>query len=87
MSDPTEQARRELVEEINAESGGRKALEAEHGQVWDTVELQQDFSVSGFAAPFIIVTRKSDGARGSLMFQHRPRFYFRFQLLTEGGES
>jgi len=86
MNDPTEQARRDLVEEINAKSGGREALQAEHGQVWDTDELQQDFSVTGFAAPFIIVTRKSDGARGSLMFQHRPRFYFRFQLFTEGGE-
>jgi hypothetical protein len=87
MSDPTEQARRGLVEAINAEPGSREALEAEHGQAWDTGELTQDFSVSGFAAPFVFVTRKSDGARGSLMFQHQPRFYFRFQLLTEGGES
>ena len=79
MSDPTEHIRRDLVDAINAEPGSRPALEAEHGQVWDTSELQRDFSVKGFAAPFVIVTRKADGVVGSLMFQHRPRFYFGFR--------
>jgi hypothetical protein len=78
-TDPTETARRSLVAEINAKPGSREALEAEHGQAWDTGEMSQDFSVISFAAPFIIVTRKSDGAPGSLMFQHYPRFYFNFQ--------
>jgi len=30
-------------------------------------------------APFIAVQRKSDGVKGSLEFQHQPRFYFNFQ--------
>ncbi len=76
MNDPTEQARRELVEAINVEPGSREALEAKHGQVWDTDELQRDFEVMSFMAPWIFVKRKSDGKVGSLMFQHRPRFYF-----------
>ena len=76
MNDPTETTRREMVAEINAEPGSREYLEAKHGQVWDTTELQQDFEVIGFAAPLVVARRKSDGTKGSLMFQASPRFYF-----------
>ena len=79
MSDQTEAIRRQRLAEINAEPGSREALEAQHGQVWDTAELRTDFSVLGFAAPFVIVRRNSDGVRGSLEFQHDPRLYFNFQ--------
>ena len=61
MSDPTESIRRTLVAEINAEPGSREALEAEHGQVWDTRQLSEDFDVIGFSAPLVVVKRKSDG--------------------------
>jgi hypothetical protein len=79
MPDPTEAIRRELVAAINAEPGSREALEAEYGQVWDTDQVRAEFEVTGFAAPFVVVTRKSDNAKGSLCFQHSPRFYFSFQ--------
>lgn len=79
MSDPTEAIRREMVAEINLLPGSREALEAAHGQVWDTSELQNDFEAIGFAAPLIVVRRRSDGKKGSLFFQHSPRFYFNFQ--------
>jgi hypothetical protein len=79
MTDPTEAARRERLAEINAEPGSREALEAEHGQVWDTPQLAQDFEVIGFLAPLVVVRRKADGVKGSLEFQHSPRFYFRFE--------
>ena len=78
MSDQTEATRRAMVAAVNFEPGSREALEAIHGQVWDTGQLTQDFTVSGFGAPFVVVTRNSDGAKGSLMFQHHPRFYFGF---------
>lgn len=78
MSDPTEAIRRELLVTINAEPGSREALEAEHGQVWDTRQLSEDFEVLGFMAPLVVVKRKSDGRKGSLFFQHAPRFYFDF---------
>lgn len=77
--DPTENARRQMVAEINHEPGSREALEAEHGQVWDTEELRAAFDVTGFMAPFVIVRRKSDGAEGTLTFQHHPRFYWGFR--------
>jgi hypothetical protein len=79
MSDPTESIRRQMVREINAEPGSREALEQQHGQVWDTTELQQDFQVLGFMAPLVVVARKSDGVKGSLYFQHSPRLYYGFQ--------
>ena len=79
MSDPTESIRRERVAEINAEPGSREALETEYGQIWSTDELSRDFEVLGFMAPLVVVRRKSDGRKGSLEFQHNPRFYFNFQ--------
>jgi hypothetical protein len=78
MSDPTEAIRRERLAEINAEPGSREALEAQYGQVWDTGQLTQDFEVIGFLAPLVVVRRRSDGVKGSLEFQHRPRLYFNF---------
>ena len=79
MIDPTEPIRRERLVEINAEPGSREALEAQYGQVWDTQQLGQDFEVIGFMAPLVVVRRNSDGVKGSLEFQHQPRFYFNFQ--------
>lgn len=79
MSDPTEAIRRERVAEINAVPGSRAALEAQYGQVWSTDELSEEFEALGFMAPLIVVRRRSDGRKGSLEFQHSPRFYFNFQ--------
>lgn len=47
-------------------------------QRWDTAELRRDFIVHGFSAPFVVVTRKADGVKGSMEFTHSPRFYFNF---------
>ena len=79
MTDPTEDIRHQLLTEINAAPGSREYLEAKHGQVWDTSQLQADFEVIGFAAPLIAARRRADGVKGSLMFQGCPRFYFGFQ--------
>ena len=78
MSDPTEAIRRGRLAEINAVPNSREALEAEHGQVWDTDQLRQDFEVIGFLAPLVVVRRKADGVKGSLKFQHSPRLYWGF---------
>ena len=75
----TEQMRRDLVRQINGNPQIRESLEAAYGQVWDTEELARDFAVEGFAAPFVVVIRKADGVKGSLEFQHSPRFYYAFQ--------
>ena len=79
MTDTTEPARREMLAEINADPGSREFLEAKHGLVWDTGLLQDDFEVVGFMAPLVVVRRRADGVKGSMMFQGSPRFYFGFE--------
>lgn len=78
--DQTEDIRRTMVAVINAVPGSREALEQQYGDVWDTKQLQELFQVQGFAAPLAVVRRKEDGAVGTVMFQHMPRFYFNFEL-------
>ena len=65
-----------MLAEINAVPGSREYLEAKHGQVWDTQQLSDSFEVLGFMAPLVVVRRKSNNQKGSLMFQASPRFYF-----------
>ncbi|MHC4404584.1 MAG: hypothetical protein ACYTG0_33435 [Planctomycetota bacterium] len=81
MQDETEEYRRSTTAAINAAAADRATLEARHGKgnVYDGDELRELFEVDAFAAPFVCVIRRSDGKRGSLAFQHRPRFYFNFQ--------
>lgn len=79
MSDITETLRRERINELNSQPQiTRESLEAQHGQVWTTSEMGNDFNVTGFMAPYVVVKRKSDGKVGSLEFTHMPRFYFNF---------
>ena len=73
------QARKVLAVQINSQQAERAALEARYGQVWSTAEMGRDFVALGFAAPFVIVQSRADHQLGSLLFQHRPRFYFSFQ--------
>lgn len=80
MYDPTESFRRAEVAMINRIPGCREDLEEKYGQVWSTGELGQEFEVIGFMAPFVVVRRRSDGVKGSLKFQHSPRFYFDFTI-------
>ena len=76
--------RRDLASKLNtdvessSEDAERARLEAKYGQVWDTKQLQEDFAVTGFGAPYVVVTRKTDSVVGSLEFQHSPRYYFNF---------
>ena len=61
MSDSTEAVRRELVAEINLVPGSREALEAEHGQVWNTDEMSEEFE-----APIGTIKRRLHVARKRL---------------------
>ena len=57
MVDKTESIRREMVAAINRNKSDRQILEEHYGQVWDRDELQQDFIVEAFFAPFILIIR------------------------------
>jgi hypothetical protein len=77
-----EEIRRNRLVTINTEvqshdpQAERKRLEMLFGQVWDAAQLAEHFEVLGFMAPYVVVRRRSDGRKGSLEFQHAPRFYF-----------
>lgn len=71
--------RERMVDELNESRLTRAILESEYGQVWSTDELCQMFVVEGFLAPFCVVRNKKTGQRGTVKFQHSPRFYFSFQ--------
>lgn len=73
MTDRTEPIRRFL---IDADVPSQRAAEAK--VTYDTQQLQEHFTVHGFLAPFISVTRKADGVKGVMMFTHSPRLYFDF---------
>lgn len=70
-ADPADQARRGMI------ATGQPAadLAADEGRRW-TDELRAEFEVLGFAAPFVVVRRRSDGQLGTLEFTHHPRVYF-----------
>jgi hypothetical protein len=76
--DDTAAIRRVLVEQQQRNIRGRATLEAQCGQVYDTDEFKRAFVLHGFAAPFVMVTEIKTGRRGSLEFQHMPRFYYNF---------
>jgi hypothetical protein len=44
-----------------------------------TDQMRELYEVVGFAAPYVVVTRKSDRQKGTLEFTHAPRRYFNFQ--------
>lgn len=62
---------KELYEQLVATFG--------EDNVWDTEALKENFVVTSFLAPYCYVVRKSDNVRGSVRFNHSPRFYFDFQ--------
>ena len=43
-----------------------------------TKEMQELYTVDSFLYPFVFVRRRSDNAKGTIQFQHMPRFYFNF---------
>ena len=49
------------------------------GRTWTTDQLQEEFDVLWFSAPYVAVVRKSDLKEGTLQFSHSPRLYFAFR--------
>jgi len=85
MADSTEMFRRAKIAEINCtvESNDpdeeRSRLENIHGKVWSTIEVSKDFEIVGFMAPYVVAIDRKTNVKGSLEFQHSPRFYFNFR--------
>jgi hypothetical protein len=81
MSTEADAIRREMI------ATGQPARDLEQAKdTWTMAGLQRDFDVLGFAAPFVVVRRKSDGAVGSVEFTHSPRTYFGWKPDAEAGQ-
>ncbi len=80
MTDETEAVRREML----ATGQPAKDLAEDADRKWTTDEMTAEFDVLGFAAPFVVVVRKSDSQKGSLEFAGSPRLYFGFTPHQEG---
>jgi hypothetical protein len=80
ITDNTDSIRQLLTEVLTRCPSEKETLEAQYGKdnVWKYDEVQNVFEITSFLAPFCFCTRKSDGAKGVLTFQHSPRYYFDF---------
>jgi hypothetical protein len=58
---------------------GKEELQKIYGEVYTSKEMQEKFKVIGFGGGYVAVERKEDGKKGSLDFQHMPRFYYNFK--------
>ena len=56
----------------------RQELESKHGvgNVFDTDQVQLDFKIEGFSAPFCYAKRRFNGEDVTLQFNHMPRLYW-----------
>lgn len=72
---------KQLINASTSSDDLRAKLAEKHGadNVFNTVEATDKFAFEAFMAPFALVKRKSDGARGTLEFTHSPRYYFDFK--------
>ena len=74
-----------MKEQEVLEQDVRNQLIQEYGEdnVWNTEEATEAFSFESFLAPYVVVIRKSDNKKGSMVFTDRPRFYFNFSVHGE----
>ena len=61
---------------INTEPRSEEAFTTAGEEVWNTEEVQKEFEILGFKKPFALAIRKSDGARGTFLFQTMPKLFF-----------
>jgi hypothetical protein len=80
-NDETEEFRKARQSELNASAAARAELEERYGKenVFSGEEMRERFTPLGFAAPYMMAKETKTGKKGSLEFQHSPRFYFNWQ--------
>ncbi len=57
-----------------------QVIQDDAGECWTTDELEEDFEVLGFMAPFCVVRKRKTKEKGSLLFVHAPRVYYRWKV-------
>jgi hypothetical protein len=57
-----------------------QAIQEDGGECWTTDELQEEFEVLGFMAPFCVARRRETREKGALTFVHHPRLYYHWSV-------
>lgn len=79
-SDPiVDSIRKEMTSIINSNPKTREEIAKKYGEVYDCEDIHTAYEIIAFAAPFVYVHNIATGMKGTLMFQHHPRFYFSFK--------
>lgn len=71
--------RMKLASTINNNPKTREELTKDFGNVYDSTEVHTAYKILSFAAPFVYVQDITTGKKGTLEFQHHPRFYYSFE--------
>ena len=71
MTDPTEDIRKQMIADINAPPVPGSTWKPTRASLGHPTAIR-DFEVIGFAAPLVVVRRKSDGQKGSLCSRLTP---------------
>jgi len=50
---------------------------------WTSIEMLAEFELIALCAPLASVRRRSDGVRGTLIYDRRPRLYRSFRTLAQ----
>jgi hypothetical protein len=87
IHDPTLKTRRRWNAQINDRVRSREELKDIWGEALNHLELRRRFNHFFFCNPVLVCRRKSDGQRGTLLFQWNPRFYFRWKPFEEQEED
>lgn len=74
-----EAMRMKMASIINSKPKTREELTKDFGNVYDCEDIHTAYEIIGFAAPFVYVKEKANGKKGTLIFQHNPRFYYSFE--------
>ena len=57
-----------------------QAIQEDEGKCWTTDEVQDEFEILGFIAPFCAAIRRETKEKGALTFVHQPRLYYHWRV-------
>jgi hypothetical protein len=78
QSDPTESIRRTRQAELNSGAKPRDLLTITSGAMKPRISQRSRTSSVDHTCPYWASKDRTTGKKGSLEFQHSPRFYFKF---------
>lgn len=82
LTEETAEERAKLEAEVNATPCTLEELQRKYGQVWTVEQVEAQFEIEAFCPPLACATRRADGVRGTLVYQHCPRYYWSWEAVA-----